>query len=171
MQFGGFLGGALRARARGLDRWLGLVLLAALVLLAFGLFLPAIELSSLFFLRRELSLFESVFSFFEAGDYFLLFAVTLVFTILFPAFKIATGLVLWHAADVSSAAARALLDGLAAASKWSMLDVFIIALVVLVADGRLLSGADVRVGAIVFSAAVLVSTWAVRRLSVLANDG
>ena len=50
-----------------------------------------------------------------------------------------------------------------------MLDVFIIALVVLVADGRLLTGADIRVGAIVFSASVLVSTWAVRRLSLLAN--
>ena len=168
MQFGGILGGALRDRARGLDRWLGLVLVGALVLLGFGLFLPAIELSSFFFLSRDFSLFEGVFSFLEAGDYFL-FAVTLVFTILFPTFKILTGLVLWHAADVSGSSARSLLNGLSAASKWSMLDVFIIALVVLVADGRLLSGADVRVGAIVFSVSVLASTWAVRRLSLLAN--
>ena len=33
MQFGGIWGGALRARATGVDRWLGLVLAAALVLL------------------------------------------------------------------------------------------------------------------------------------------
>lgn len=168
MQFGGILGGALRARAKGFDRWLGLVLVAALALLAFGLFLPAIEISSFFFLSREFSLFEGVFSFLEAGDYFL-FAVTFAFSILFPAFKIVTGLVLWHAADVTGPSAHALLNGLAAASKWSMLDVFIIALVVLVADGRLLSGADIRIGVIVFSASVLVSTWAVRRLSLLAG--
>ncbi len=168
MQFGGILGGALRDRARGLDRWLGLVLLVSLALLALGLFLPAIEISSLFFLSREFSLVESVFSFLEAGDYFL-FTVTFVFSILFPTFKIVTGLVLWHAADVTGPSARRLLDGLTAASKWSMLDVFIIALVVLVADGRLLTGADIRVGAIVFSASVLISTWAVRRLSLLAH--
>lgn len=168
MQFGGIWGGALRDRARGPDRWLGLVLLASLALLALGLFLPAIEINSLFFLSREFSLVESVFSFLEAGDYFL-FAVTFVFSILFPTFKIVSGLVLWHAADLTGSSAGKLLEVLTAASKWSMLDVFIIALVVLVADGRLLTGADIRVGAIIFSAAVLVSTWAVRRLSLLAN--
>lgn len=36
MQFGGIWGGALRARTTGVDRWLGLVLAAALVLLALG---------------------------------------------------------------------------------------------------------------------------------------
>ncbi len=169
MQFGGIWGGALRARATGIDRWLGLVLAAALVLLALGLFLPAIEINSFFFLSREFSLVEGVFSFLDGGNYFL-FVVTFVFSILFPTFKIITSLVLWHVADVSGESARSLLNGLSAASKWSMLDVFIIALVVLVADGRLLSGADIRVGAIVFSVSVLVSTWAVRRLSLLANQ-
>ncbi len=168
MQFGGIWGGALRERASGFDRWLGLVLVLALVLLGLGLFLPAIKISSFIFISREFSLVESVFSFIEAGNYFL-FAVTFIFSIAFPAFKIVTGLVLWHAADISGAPAKSLLNGLSAASKWSMLDVFIIALVVLVADGRLLTGADIRVGAIVFSASVLVSTWAVRRLSLLAN--
>ncbi len=168
MQFGGIWGGALRARAAGLDQWLGVVLLATLVLLAFGLFLPAIKISSFFFVSRELSLFDSVFSFLDAGNFFI-FLVTLVFTILFPAFKIVTGLVLWHADDISGTPARALLTGLAAVSKWSMLDVFMIALVVLVIDGRLLTGADIEAGAIVFSISVLTSTWAVRRLSVLAN--
>ncbi|NBP72227.1 MAG: hypothetical protein EBU57_03380 [Alphaproteobacteria bacterium] len=51
-----------------------------------------------------------------------------------------------------------------------MLDVFIIALIVLVADGRLLSSADIQIGAVAFSAAVLVSTWATRRLSLLAGN-
>lgn len=170
MEFGGIWGGALRERASGLDRWLGLVLAAALVLLALGLFLPAIEITSLIFIRREFSLVDGVFQFLEAGDYFL-FAVTFGFSILFPTFKTVTGLVLWYAGDVSGSSARALLNSLAVASKWSMLDVFIIALVILVADGRLLTGADIRIGVIVFSASVLISTWAVRRLSLLAGKG
>lgn len=169
MEFGSIWGGALRERARGVDRWLGLVLAISLVLLAIGLFLPAIKISSLFFLSREFSLVESVFSFLEAGDYFL-FAVTFIFSIVFPTFKIGTGLVLWYAADVSGPMPRSLLNWLTAASKWSMLDVFIIALVVLAIDGRVFSGADVQAGAIIFSASVLISTWAVRRLSLLANE-
>lgn len=168
MQFGGIWGGALRERAEGFDRWLGLVLLAALVLLVLGLFLPAIKISSFIFLSRDLSLAQSVFSFLQAGDFFI-FLVTFVFTIAFPVFKIATGLVLWHAADISGMPAKSLLNGLSLASKWSMLDVFMIALVVLVIDGRVLTGADIQAGAIVFSASVLISTWAVRRLSVLAS--
>jgi paraquat-inducible protein A len=167
MQFGGIWGGALRERADGFDRWLGVVLALALVLLALGLFLPAIKISSFIFLSRELSLAQSVFSFLESGDYFI-FAVTFVFSIAFPAFKIVTGLLLWYAADISGTSATSLLNGLAVLSKWSMLDVFMIALVVLVIDGRLLSGANIQAGAIVFSASVLLSTWAVRRLSLLA---
>jgi len=168
IQFGGIWGGALRTRANGLDRWLGIVLVVALILLALGLFLPAIRISSFIFLSREFSLAQSVFSFLESGDFFL-FLVTFIFTILFPSFKIITGLVLWHAADISGTPARSLLTGLAAASKWSMLDVFMIALVVLVIDGRILTGADIQIGAIIFSASVVISTWAVRRLSVLAS--
>ncbi len=165
----GIWGGALRERANGLDRWLGVVLAVALVLLALGLFLPAIEISSIFFLSREFSLIESVFSFLQDGNFFL-FVVTFVFSVLFPAFKIGAGLVLWYATDISGQGAKSLLNGLSTASKWSMLDVFIIALVVLVVDGRVLSDADIRVGAIVFSVSVLISTWAVRRLSLLAGE-
>jgi paraquat-inducible protein A len=168
MRFGGFLGGALRERAEGFDRWLGFVLLAALVLLVLGLFLPAIRISSFIFLSRELSLAQSVFSFLQAGDYFI-FLVTFVFTIAFPTIKIVTGLVLWHAADISGTPAKSVLNGLSVASKWSMLDVFMIALAVLAIDGRVFTGADIQAGAIVFSVSVLISTWAVRRLSVLAN--
>lgn len=168
MEFGGILGGALRERAHGLDRWLGIVLLAALVMLGLGLFLPAIEISSLFLFGREFSLVQSVFTFLDDGSYFL-FAITFLFSIAFPTFKIIAGLVLWHTADISGYSAKSLLNTLATLSKWSMLDVFIIALVVLVVDGRVLSDADIRVGAIVFSASVLISTWAVRRLSLLAG--
>ncbi|MFT5180214.1 MAG: paraquat-inducible protein A [Alphaproteobacteria bacterium] len=169
MQFGGIWGGALRERADGFDRWLGVVLVLALVLLVLGLFLPAIKISSFLFIGRELSLVEGVFTFLDEGNYFL-FAVTFVFSILFPTFKIVTGLVLWHAADLSGTPATTLLNGLSVASKWSMLDVFIIALMILVIDGRLFTGADIGIGAIVFSVSVLTSTWAVRRLSLLAAE-
>ena len=160
--------GPLSRRANGLDRSLGIVLVASFAALIAGLLLPAITVRSLF-VARDFSLLESVFSFLQSGDWFL-FVVTFLFSVVFPVFKVLTGLALWFFIDATGAFARPVLGWLAALSKWSMLDVFIIALVVLVADGRLLSSADIQIGAIVFSVAVLVSTWATRRLSVLAGN-
>jgi paraquat-inducible protein A len=160
--------GPLSRRANGIDRLLGLVLLASLGALVVGLALPAITVRSLFF-AQDFSLFESVLAFLEDGDWFL-FVVTFLFSVVFPIAKIVVGLALWFALDATGAYARPVLGWLAAMSKWSMLDVFIIALIVLVADGRLLSSADIQIGAIVFSGAVLTSTWVTRRLSVLAGN-
>ena len=53
--------------------------------------------------------------------------------------------------------AARLTGALAGLSKWSMLDVFVIARVVLVVDGQLLSSADGHVGVIAFAASVVAS--------------
>ena len=162
------LPGPLYKRAQGFDRVLGLILLGSLGALVAGLFLPAITVRSLF-ISQDFSLVESVLSFLDQGDWFL-FIITFLFSVVFPVVKIITGIALWFFLDATSIYARPVLGWLATFSKWSMLDVFIIALIVLVADGRLLSSADIQVGAIVFSVAVLVSTWATRRLSALAGN-
>src|SRR5687768_12822374 len=109
----------LAATASGRDRLVGPLLVLALALLVAGLAMPAITVRQFLF-GREFSLFDSVLAFWEAGDYFL-FAVTLVFTILFPIAKILICLVLWYAADVHTAAARRLAQAMSVASKWSML--------------------------------------------------
>lgn len=162
------MSGPLSRRAIGFDRMLGLVLLGSFVALILGLVLPAITIRSMF-LSTDFSLLESVWKFLESGDWFL-FVITFVFSVVFPIVKILTGLALWYFLDATGAYARPVIGWLATLSKWSMLDVFIIALIVLVADGRLLSSADIQIGAIVFSVAVLVSTWATRRLSLLTGN-
>lgn len=162
------LSGPLSRRARGIDRSVGIILTASFVALIVGLLLPAITVRSLFF-SRDLSLIESVLAFLDGGDWFL-FIITFLFSVVFPMVKIMTGLALWYFVDATNVYARPIIGWLAFLSKWSMLDVFIIALIVLVADGRLLSSADIEVGAIVFSGAVLASTWATKRLSMLAGN-
>ena len=162
------LPGPLSRRAQGFDRILGFVLVATLGALIAGLLLPAITVRSLF-ISQEFSLVESVLSFLGQGDWFL-FIFTFLFSVVFPVVKLVTGIALWFFLDATSSYARPVLGWLATFSKWSMLDVFIIALIVLVADGRLLTSADIQIGAIVFSVAVLISTWATRRLSALAGN-
>ncbi len=160
--------GPLSGRAQGFEKLLGLILLVSLAGLVAGLLLPAITVRS-FFISQDFSLVESVLAFLEEGEWFL-FVITSLFSIAFPVLKIMTGIVFWFFLDVSSAYVRPVLSWLTTFSKWSMLDIFIIALIVLVADGRLLTSADIQIGAIVFSIAVLVSTWATRRLSRLAEN-
>lgn len=160
--------GPLFRRAQGYEKLLGPILVASLAGLITGLFLPAITVRSLF-ISQEFSLVESVFAFFKEGDWFL-FIVTFLFSVAFPVVKIVIGIALWFFLDATSRYSRPVLGWLATFSKWSMLDVFIIALIVLVADGRLLTSADIQIGAIVFSGAVLVSTWATNRLSAMAGN-
>ena len=162
------LPGPLSRSAQGFDRILGFILVVTLGALVAGLLLPAITIRSLF-ISQDFSLVESVLSFLDQGDWFL-FMITFLFSVVFPVVKLITGIALWFFLDATSSYARPVLGWLATFSKWSMLDVFIIALVVLVADGRLLSSADIQIGAIVFSVAVLVSTWVTRRLSALAGN-
>ena len=50
-----------------------------------------------------------------------------------------------------------------AVSKYSMLDVFIVALTVMILDGRLLTSASAGPGIFCFAASVLLSTWALAR--------
>lgn len=156
----------LAAASRGSDRWLGLWLGLSAALLLAGLFLPAVTLSRFFF-SEQYSLAGAVFGFAAAGDWFL-FVVTFAFSIVFPVGKVATCLALWFAVPPGASWAARLADALAALSKWSMLDVFIVALVVLVVDGRVLSSADVHAGVVVFTAGVLLSAWAARRVGAAA---
>ncbi len=154
--------------SRGADRLVGVWLVLAAGLLAAGLFLPAVSVER-FFLTKEYSLAEGVFGFLASGDWFL-FMVTFAFSILFPIGKIVACLALWFFVRRDHPLTARLSGWLAALSKWSMLDVFIIALVVLLLNGRLLSSADVHSGVIAFTAAVLLSTYAARRINVLSSE-
>ena len=146
------------------DRWIGFLLTLALLLLSLGLFMPAIKIKSLIFINRELSLVDSVFTFFNSGNIFL-FLITFLFSIVFPTLKIIIGLYVWYTYKNRLGSADGLMRLLSITSKWSMLDVFIIALVILIVDGRLLSEADIMVGAIVFTVSVILSSFAIYRLN------
>ena len=158
----------LAASARGRDRMIGFWLLAAAVLLGAGLFLPAVTLRQFYLFEKKYSLAQGVFAFVETGDWFL-FVVVFAFSILFPIGKIVVCLVLWFFAPAGAPIAAKLSRWLATLSKWSMLDVFIIALMVLLVDGRLLSSADIHAGVITFTIAILISTYAARRIGELSS--
>ena len=110
---------------------------------------------------------QAVMAYFAEGQ-FALFVLVLVFSVLIPASKVVVGIWAWVAGGNKPKLAKSMLGVLAAISRWPMLDVFIVALTVLVVDGRILDAADIHVGILLFAAAAIASTLATHRLNRLA---
>lgn len=146
------------------DRIAGALLMLAAPLLVAGLVMPAVSIRRLAFFEDTYSLLDGIFAFWARGDV-LLFGLLLAFSVVFPAVKIATGLIAWSTGGREPERLVAAVRVLAALSRWSMLDVFIVALTVLVADGRLLASADLHAGILLFAGAAVASTVATHRLA------
>ncbi len=153
----------LRRQATGLARLSGPALLAALVLLVPGLALSSLHLVSLGLFEQEYSLLSAIVAFWEKRHYSL-FALLLCFTVLFPFAKIAAGLWLFYLASPDPRRLKGWVGALSMLSKWSMLDVFIIAVLVLALEGSLITAASLGAGIGLFAGSVLLSGWAYGQL-------
>ncbi len=104
-----------------------------------------------------------------AGGYYVLFGVIVAFSIVFPAAKMSIAAFMWLRLDLARpglARALDLIDGL---GRWSMLDVFVVALTVVAVEVSLVSDVAIHPGLYCFTAAVVISMATVRRMSVLAR--
>lgn len=159
---------SLSALATGVDRWLGWGAMLAAILLAAGWVLPIMTIERLLFLSREISILQGVAELWSEGEAFLA-AVIGGFSILLPAVKLALALHLWFHAEAGSASLRRALSLLEAAGRWSMLDVFVIALLVVAIRTSLIDDVTVHPGVYVFTAAIVLSLVVVQRMAVLAR--
>ncbi len=146
----------------GRDRIAGGLLLLALPLLVAGLVMPAISITHFMVFTDTYSIAGTVFSLWAGGKY-VLFAIVAFFSLLFPSAKILIALWAWYEGDGTRT--KRLCALFAAVSKWSMLDVFIVALTVLAVEGSLFTAADIHLGVVFFAVAVIASTVALQRVA------
>ncbi len=146
------------------DRVAGILLILALPMLVAGLTTPAISITTMVVFSDTYSIAGAVFAFLDGGSY-ALFAIVFFFSLVFPSAKILIALWAWVLAGYDQDRMRRVMVLFAAVSKWSMLDVFIIALTVLVVEGSLLAAADIHFGIVLFTLSVLMSTYAIQRLA------
>ncbi len=158
---------SLQQRARGLDSLIGPALMLCLPLLVAGLLLPSLHFRNLWVLNQEYSLWSATWTFWDKRHYSL-FALLFGFTVVMPLLKALAGLWVFYVADVESLPAKRWLHPLSAIAKWSMLDVFVVAVVVLALEGSLLTATSLGLGIALFAAAVVLSGWAYGRLARLA---
>jgi len=159
---------SLAAAARGVDRLVGPAILLAGALLVAGWLLPIMTVERLLFLSRRISILEGVLLLWHGGNLFL-FAVIALFSILFPAVKLLAAGYLWYGAGLADPAHRRWLSWLEAFGRWSMLDVFVVALTVVAIQVSLIDRVVIHAGIYAFTAGVLLSMVAVGRIVALAR--
>lgn len=128
-----------------------------------GLYAPAITVSSFYFFTTEYSIMTGIDTLFETGHP-VIGSLILTVSVFFPLGKIILGFIGLAVYETSPSLTRRMVRILSVLSKWSMLDVFAIALAVVVINGRLLSTADLQAGIVFFAGGVLLSTFAFSRL-------
>ncbi len=144
-------------------RWLMVLLLASLAMVIVGLQVPAVTVNSFWFYENDLSILDGIRSFFDEGQTALGLLVLAV-SVVFPVGKILLGMLLIARGRRRAGGTGALLGMLVWLSRWSMTDVFVFALIVLVLNGQLLTSADVHGGVALFAGGVLLSAFAVSQV-------
>ena len=131
------------------------LLLAAALAFVFGIFAPMLTLQKLVFITNTFSLYSGVVALFREGQW-VLCLIIFGFSIVLPGMKIAVLFSIWNRSGSFSDSETKLFHWLSLLNKWSMLDVFVVA--VLLASVKLgaLASVEVHAGLYAFAVAVVL---------------
>lgn len=148
--------GALNRHLSGFNLTLGPLLALSLILLIAGVTLPAFDVTRFYFFRDEFSIIGSLTTLASEGEWLIVSLITL-FSIAFPSVKIlALGKLLWWD-DIDHDKSRRTAQLISLLGKWSMADVFIIALLILSIKGSFIADAKTLNGIYAFAASALLA--------------
>lgn len=133
-----------------------------------GIVRPFTSVTKLWLFENQISVFDGLVTLWKAGELFL-FLILFVFTVVFPFVKINAMLALWLKPRLAHDQARQLFKFVAHLGKWSMLDVFIVAILVLTVKSGGLASIRVQDGFFLFFASVMLtqvaSLWTGKEVS------
>jgi len=136
-----------------------LLLGAGLGLFVAGIFLPFTAVTKLWLFENQISVYRGLILLWRAGELFL-FLILFVFTVLFPFVKLNAMLVLWLWPRLKIEHARQLFHFVSNMGKWSMLDVFVVAILVLTVKSSGVAHIEVGVGFFLFFLSVMLTQFA-----------
>ncbi len=147
-----------RAAAR-LGWWsfsLGPLMLVTVAILIASWFVTFMTVERLWFWENSVSLYTGLENLADADEW-LLFIVILVFSMLFPTVKLLAGLFIWARLDARGRSVHRALAAVQVMGKWSMVDVFVVALTVVAVNITIVADVEVNLGIYMFCAAVFLS--------------
>ena len=139
-------------------RWsvpINLGILAALALFGVGLFAPLLTLEKFFVFSSTVSLYLALQQLLAEGQW-LLFALLTGFSVMLPLGKLGLLLWVWNTGMSEPALAR-IMRWVAHYGKWSMLDVFVVAVLVVSVKLGAIASVRVHAGVLAFAASVFLT--------------
>ena len=135
-----------------------------------GAVMPMFTFSRFYIFNDTFSLASGIFYLLKEGEP-LLFIVVFSFSILMPAWKMYLLYRLLHAQDGDNAWRHRQLHVLSFLGKWSMLDVFVVAILVVTVKLGAIASITVHSGIYLFTLAVLASMLLTHKIAALAGTG
>ena len=132
-----------------------LILSGSVLLLVAGIFSPMMTLSKFIWIENRFSLFDGTLQLFRDGQY-LLFVVLLTFSILLPVVKLVFLFRFWTVDSATREQLTRFMDWLSHYGKWSMLDVFVVALLVVIVKLGVMATVEVHYGIYLYAVAGLL---------------
>lgn len=143
-----------------------LIILAAL-LFGTGVFFPFFHVTKFWVFDSGVSVVAGIITLFQEREYFL-FAVLTLFTLVFPCAKLGLLAVIWLERAQDLARVRRLHGWVASLGKWSMLDVFVVAILIVAMKSAAVAEIHIGAGLYLFTFSVIAtqfaSAWVARHL-------
>ena len=159
---------SIAGQVQGADRLIGYAAVVVLVLHITSLFIPAMQVERLLFFTDIVTIWGAIVELFTRGEIIIGIVLTL-FTVVFPALKLVAIIHLFASPSLGDPKLHTRLARLEWLGKWSMLDVFVAALLVVSLTATGLADARFKPGMYLFAAAVILTLLLSTRLTTLAR--
>jgi paraquat-inducible protein A len=136
-----------------------LLLVVATACFVLGILRPFTVVTKLWLFDNQISVFEGLVTLWREREIFL-FLILFVFTICFPGVKLGAMFTLWLHPRLAREEAGKLFHFVASLGKWSMLDVFVVAILVLTVRSGGLASIKVEDGFFLFFLSVMLTQLA-----------
>jgi paraquat-inducible protein A len=140
-----------------------LLLIVACGLFLLGVFSPLMTVKKWFLFENTFSLLSGLTQLVQAGHY-LLFLIVATFSLLMPLVKMSLVAFVNNASSWTTVSTSRVLHWLSLCGKWSMIEVFIVAILVVVGKVGGMAAVDVHYGLYAFAASVILLHIATCRL-------
>ena len=149
--------------------YLLLLLLIAAIFLIVGLVAPIITFKKFILIQNTFSIISGTWSLLKEGHLFLFFIIT-VFSIILPIFKIIFLANLVYSSATTNAKTTKTLDLVHRFGRWSMLDVFVVAVLVVTVKLGAIADVEKHIGLYFYAASAILLMFITSRVINMKND-
>lgn len=140
-------------------RAIPLLIAAALLLFGTGVFFPFFKVTKFWVFNDAISVVGGIFTLWREGEYFL-FTILTLFTLVFPCAKLGLLAVIWLEREHDLARVRRLHGWVESLGKWSMLDVFVVAILIVAMKSAAVAEIRIGFGLYLFTFSVIATQFA-----------